>query len=132
MAKKPTVRFVPEPDEYDPIPHYHVMVNDVGYMPDVENIGTYLHLDDAIEDMLERVDEHLEALSQSEDPETRGGTLIVDEVASIEQQLVDYREAAAKPDHKKLLATYGYWFGLDGGIAVVELSTCVENCLSEE
>ena len=124
MAKKPTVRFTPEPEEYTPIPHYHVMTNDVGFIPDVENIGTHLTLEGAEADMLEQVENHLEALSQIEDPETRGGTLVVDEIESVTQQLNDYRTTVDRDS----VATYGYWFGIDGGIAVIELGLCVDNC----
>jgi predicted RNase H-like HicB family nuclease len=51
-----------------PLLHFHVDNHDVGYMPDPDNVVTFVAIDDAIDYVLTRAEEWLDYVTEGELP----------------------------------------------------------------
>jgi len=120
-----------------PMLHFHVMTNDVGFLPDPDNVATHIPIDSAIDDLITRAEEWMDtaAVVMDEDPTTptRGQAFLrnphtyQDEVGDIDEQIKEIQGSLSTDEtfteqvaHKGLLIT------LEDGIAVIELTPCSE------
>lgn len=135
MVKKPTTRFTPEPEAYEPRLHWHVWEHDVTDDPQV--VSTHTTFSDAVEGILRVADQHLDNLNQMDNdalvrpdvPITAQGQL-----DALARQVSEFDRQLAEDDGRFATSVRrdGFFFSIDGGIRVIDLGVCIENCVLPE
>lgn len=118
--------------------HFHVRQNDVGYMPDPDNVYTYVAVDDAIEDALQRLDDHADAMSQLDPGEAIRGQphatepwTAGEEVTDTEAMISNTRRLMADHDFSLVVAQEGLMYPIEMGVAVIVIDPCSEASCEE-
>jgi hypothetical protein len=125
-----------------PLLHFHVDSHDVGYMPDPDNVATFVAIDDAIDYVITRAEEWLDnvAVIADEDPHTpTRGQPYATEPHTYGQELLDVN-AAVKEIQESLrtndeftadVTRQGLLIVMEDGWSVIELTPCSEDTCDE-
>jgi hypothetical protein len=118
-----------------PLLHFHVDNHDVGYMPDPDNVVTFVAIDDAIDYVLTRAEEWLDYVAEGE-PETptRGQShrtnphTYADEIENVDGQIKEIqKELRTNEEFTEQVAREGLLIVLEDGVSVIELTPCSED-----
>lgn len=120
-----------------PMLHFHVMTNDVGYLPDPDDVATHIPIDSAIDDLITRAEEMMDtaATVADEDPTTptRGQAFRInphtyqEEVDDIDEQIKEIQGSLHNDEtFTEQVATKGLLVTLEDGMSVIELTPCSE------
>jgi hypothetical protein len=119
--------------------HFHVDTHDVGYMPDPDNIATFVAIDDAIDDTIVRAEEWLDYVTQGDlETPTRGQPhatephTYADEIESVDGQINEIQEnLRTNEEYTVEVVKTGLLIILEDGVAVIELTPCSEDTCDE-
>lgn len=122
-----------------PLLHFHVDNHDVGYMPDPDNIATFVAIDDAIDDTITRAEWWLDSVAEGEpDTPTRGQPHVTephtyaDEIDAVEDQIKEVQDnLRTNEEYTEQVAKEGLLFVLEDGVSVIELTPCSEDSCEE-
>lgn len=111
--------------------HFHVRQNDAGYMPDPDNVATHEAVDDAIEDMIERLDLWADDVSRRPADEiTRGQPhhknpwTYGEELVLIDEELARIKHARDTTDLSLEVAQNGMFVPLEAGMSIISIDPC--------
>ena len=119
--------------------HFHVDTHDVGYMPDTDNISTFLAVDAALDDVIVRAEDWLDSVAQQEPDAAIRGQMYAsepytyaDEERDVDKQIEEIQEnLRTNEEFTAEVAQAGYLIILEDGVAVIELSPCAEEVCQE-
>lgn len=115
--------------------HFHVDTHDVGYLPDPDNVATFVAIDDAIDDVITRAEQWLDNVAQVE-PETptRGQPYATDphthadEEKAVDEQIEEVQQSLrTNEEYTADVAKQGLLIVLEDGVSVIELTPCSED-----
>jgi hypothetical protein len=116
--------------------HFHVVENDVGYLPDDDSPNLYEAVDEAIDAALEAAERHMDATSQMDDGEIIRGQQYAKtpvtagmEISNVQAQVDEIERQRKETDLSLDVANHGLIIVLENGIRVIEIMPCVEDCL---
>jgi hypothetical protein len=113
--------------------HFHVVENDVGYLPESDP-GVHPAVDDAIRDALDAAERHMEALSQRDEVDIIRGQVTAAEPVTVRQEIDNVQEQVDEikewletdPEFTTRVAKGGLMIVLDDGWRVIEISPCAD------
>lgn len=123
-----------------PLLHFHVDTHDVGYMPDPDNVATYVAIDDALDDAMTRGEDWIDQITMADDPTipVRGQSYASkphtygDEILAVDGQIKEIQDnLRTNEDFTEQIAREGLLIVLEDGQSVIELTPCSEDACEE-